>query len=51
MQKRLLVLIVIAALLCTGLVNAVSAVKPPLKLGNELLFSKYADLIRGKKWV
>lgn len=49
MQKRLVILFVVAALLCASFSTAVCVGKPPFKLGSELLQSKYAYLIQGKK--
>lgn len=49
MRKKLLVLFVVVALLCASFSTAFCAVKQPFKLGSELLQSKYAHLIRGKR--
>ena len=49
MQKRLVILFVVVALLCTSFSTAVCAGKPSFKLGNELFQSKYAYLIQGKR--
>lgn len=52
MKKRLLSLCLLAAMLagCNCMpASKKSAVRPPVKLGDEVLFEKHLDLIRGKR--
>lgn len=49
MQKKLVTIFIVAALLCTSFSTAFCTGNPTFKLGSEILQSKYSNLIQGKK--